>query len=137
LGASDPDKGDTLTFSIAGGADAADFRMNAHTGKMYFKESTDFEARRDANQDNIFEVVVKVSDGVHDTQQAVRIKIIDKPEAKHMAFQSVDIPDQFDFASLDPVGAAQDRAGDAFIQNSELTESPQNQHIFANDWLLG
>jgi Ca2+-binding RTX toxin-like protein len=137
LGASDPDKGDTLTFSIAGGADAADFRMNAHTGKMYFKESTDFEARRDSNQDNIFEVVVKVSDGVHDTQQAVRIKIIDKPEAKHMAFQSVDIPDQFDFASLDPVGAAQDRAGDAFIQNSELAESPQNQHIFVNDWLLG
>ncbi|TCP39551.1 SdrD B-like domain-containing protein [Rhodovulum marinum] len=62
LDASDAD-GDSLTYAIAGGADAALFEIDAHTGELRFKAAPDYEAPADAGGDNVYEVEVKVSDG--------------------------------------------------------------------------
>ena len=47
VAAGDPD-GDPLVFSIAGGADAALFQIDAATGALTFKVAPDFEAPADA-----------------------------------------------------------------------------------------
>ena len=55
-------EGDRLTFSLAGGADRGLFRMDA-SGALSLAEPLDFEAPRDANGDNRYEVRLAVSDG--------------------------------------------------------------------------
>ena len=56
----DPD-GDVLTWRIAG-TDAARFSIN-EDGELTFKSSPDYEAPNDANQDNVYEVTIRASDG--------------------------------------------------------------------------
>ena len=53
----------TLTYSLGGGADAALFTIDGSTGVLAFTTSPDFEAPADANGDNVYEVIVQVSDG--------------------------------------------------------------------------
>lgn len=59
----DVDAGATLTYSISGGADGADFTIDATTGELAFISSKDFETPADANLDNNYEVNVMVDDG--------------------------------------------------------------------------
>ncbi|WP_299323310.1 PQQ-dependent sugar dehydrogenase [Parasphingopyxis sp.] len=58
---SDPD-GDTLTYSISGGADASLFSINS-AGALVFNARPNFDLPADANQDNVYRVNVTVSDG--------------------------------------------------------------------------
>ena len=59
--AADPDN--TPTYSIAGGADAALFSINAATGALTFNAAPDFEAPADAGGNNAYEVILLASDG--------------------------------------------------------------------------
>ena len=60
--ASDTD-GDTLAFTIVGGADAALFSIDAETGALAFVSAPDFESPADADRNNVYSVEVRVSDG--------------------------------------------------------------------------
>ncbi|MGL5363385.1 MAG: cadherin domain-containing protein, partial [Bosea sp. (in: a-proteobacteria)] len=62
--ATDTDIGSVLTYSIVGGADAAQFTINAATGSLHFVAGRDFEIPLDANGDNIYQVIVQASDGL-------------------------------------------------------------------------
>ncbi len=62
LGATDAN-GDTLTYAIAGGADAARFAINASTGVLSFVSAPNFEAPADTGANNVYNVTVSVSDG--------------------------------------------------------------------------
>lgn len=55
--------GDPLRFSITGGADKADFQIDAVTGALSYVQAPDFESPTDANKDNVYEVIVSVDDG--------------------------------------------------------------------------
>lgn len=58
-----------LVYSMSGGADAGQFTINASTGVLTFTAARDFEVPTDADGNNVYEVVVRVSDGVlFDTQ---------------------------------------------------------------------
>ena len=59
--ATDPD-GNALTFSLAGGADAARFAITA-AGALSFTTPPDFEAPTDADTNNVYLVTLQVSDG--------------------------------------------------------------------------
>jgi glucose/arabinose dehydrogenase len=59
--ASDAD-GDSLTYLITGGADAARFAITAG-GALSFTTPPDFEAPADADRDNVYQVQVSASDG--------------------------------------------------------------------------
>lgn len=59
--ASDPDA-DALTFSINGGADAADFSITP-AGALSFVAPPDFEAPADSDANNIYSLTLQVSDG--------------------------------------------------------------------------
>ena len=67
--ASDVDGG-ALAYSLAGGADAALFVIDPTSGVLAFKNAPDFEAPADAGHDNVYDVVIKVADGIggSDTQ---------------------------------------------------------------------
>ncbi|MCA0406693.1 MAG: cadherin domain-containing protein, partial [Proteobacteria bacterium] len=68
--ASDPDAGATLTYTITGGADAALFAINASTGVLTFIAPPDYEAPTDSGANNVYDLIVTVSDGLggSDTQ---------------------------------------------------------------------
>ncbi|MGJ8673162.1 Ig-like domain-containing protein [Rubritalea sp.] len=52
----------TLTFSITGGADKAQFDIDSTTGELTFFSAPDFESAADAGTDNIYNVQVTVTD---------------------------------------------------------------------------
>ena len=76
----DPDAGTTLTYSITGGADANLFNINSSTGAVTFKTSPNFEAPADSGANNVYDIVVQVSDGTLTASQAVAITVTDVAE---------------------------------------------------------
>ncbi len=77
----DPDAGATRSYAIVGGADSGRFTIDAG-GALRFTSAQSFEAPGDADGDNIYDVVVQVSDnaGGFDTQ-ALAVRIMDVNEA--------------------------------------------------------
>ena len=61
--ATDPDVGQTLSYSIIGGADASKFTIGATTGALSFVTAPNFELPTDAGGNNVYDVIVQASDG--------------------------------------------------------------------------
>jgi VCBS repeat-containing protein len=74
-------EGNTITWSISGGADAADFTINSSTGALSFVSAPDFEAPADANVDNQYIVEITANDGTNSTAQTVTVTVTDVNEA--------------------------------------------------------
>ena len=79
--ATDPDANFVLTYSFAGGTDAALFNINASTGAVSFKTSPNFEAPADAGADNVYNIIVRASDGALFADKPVAITVTDVTEA--------------------------------------------------------
>src|SRR6185436_11208002 len=79
--ATDEDAGQTLSYSIIGGADASKFTIGSSTGALSFVTAPNFELPTDAGGNNVYDVIVQASDGHGgiDTQ-AVAIKVTDVNE---------------------------------------------------------
>ena len=79
--ATDPDMGQTIAFSIVGGADAALFTIDAVTGELRFLVAPNFESPADADHDNVYDVIVAANDGNGgmDTQ-ALSVTVNDVPD---------------------------------------------------------
>ncbi|MDT0507339.1 SdiA-regulated domain-containing protein [Novosphingobium sp. MMS21-SN21R] len=71
------DLGDTLTYSVSGGADAAKFAINSATGALSFVNAPNFERPTDAGGNNIYDVEVAVSDGTYSDTQAISVSVGD------------------------------------------------------------
>jgi VCBS repeat-containing protein len=62
--------GPATTYSISGGADAGLFSINPTSGVLSFNAAPNFEIPADAGSNNVYDVIVQVSDGsLTDTQQ--------------------------------------------------------------------
>ncbi|MEQ1906109.1 MAG: cadherin domain-containing protein, partial [Pirellulaceae bacterium] len=74
--------GQPLTYSIAGGADAARFTINSLTGELQLLQTADYESPSDGDRDNTYEIMVRVEDvhGLSDTQ-ALYVSIINVNES--------------------------------------------------------
>ena len=70
VNATDANAGQTISYSIVGGADAAKFSINAQTGVLRFVAAPDFETRLDQGANNVYDVTVAARDsaGATDTQ---------------------------------------------------------------------
>ena len=75
--ASDQDAGSNLTYSIVGGADQAKFAIDHTTGVLTFVSAPNYEAPTDAGANNVYDVVVQVSDGVNTDAQAIAVTVGD------------------------------------------------------------
>ncbi|WP_189688244.1 cadherin domain-containing protein, partial [Pseudorhodoferax aquiterrae] len=89
VAATDPD-GTTPTYAIAGGADAALFSIDATTGVLRFIGAPDHENPLDANGDNVYEVIVRATDGVLSDDQALSVTVTNVNEAAVGAVSDVD-----------------------------------------------
>lgn len=76
--ASDAD-GDSITYSISGGADAALFTLRA-PNELSFRAPANFERAIDANQDNVYEVQISASDGKVSVPLNLKVTIINAYE---------------------------------------------------------
>jgi hypothetical protein len=66
-----------LTYAIAGGSDAIAFKIDPQTGSLVFADAPNFEAPRDADQNNVYNVVLSASDGEFVRTQALAISVDD------------------------------------------------------------
>ena len=69
--------GGQLTFSIAGGADAAKFFIDPVTGRLILLQMANYENPDDAGHDHVYDVIVRVSDGIAAVDQALTFTIND------------------------------------------------------------
>ena len=67
-----------LTYTISGGADASKFAIDS-AGNISFIQSPSYASPVDNNQDNIYEIIVKASDGSLSSTQAVTITLTIAP----------------------------------------------------------
>lgn len=73
--------GDAVSYSIAGGADAAKFTINATTGALQFIAAPNFEAPTDSGANNVYDVIVAATDGVFSDTQAIAVTVGNVSEA--------------------------------------------------------
>jgi Ca2+-binding RTX toxin-like protein len=74
--AADPEPDEQLTWSIAGGADASRFQVNASTGVLSFVTAPDFEQPTDSGANNSYEVTLRVTDkGNLTNDQAITVNV--------------------------------------------------------------
>ncbi|MGE8485443.1 MAG: VCBS domain-containing protein, partial [Pseudomonas sp.] len=65
----------TLTYSIVGGVDAAKFSIVSGTGVLSFISAPNFEAPTDTGTNNVYDVIVRASDGTLFDDQAIAVTV--------------------------------------------------------------
>ena len=80
VSASDSD-GDSLSYSITGGADQSLFTINSSTGLLSFITAVDYENPSDSGGDNVYELQVAVSDGTGSSSLTFQVTVSDVYEA--------------------------------------------------------
>jgi VCBS repeat-containing protein len=105
------EEGNTVTYSIVGGADAADFSINAATGALTFTVAPNYEAPADADTNNIYSVTVRANDGTNNTDATLTVTVTDANEAPSITSpNAASIPENTTAAmtvtSTDPEGNA-------------------------------
>ncbi|MBL8452003.1 MAG: cadherin repeat domain-containing protein, partial [Zoogloea sp.] len=64
-----------LSYSIVGGADSGKFSINATTGALRFVTAPNYEAPTDTGTNNVYDVIVQVSDGFLSDTQAIAVSV--------------------------------------------------------------
>ena len=73
--------GDAPVYSIVGGADAAKFVIDANSGALAFIAAPDYENPTDVGGDNVYDVIVRVSDGNGgEATQSIAVSVTDVNE---------------------------------------------------------
>lgn len=82
ISASDPDAGATQTYSIVSGSmDASKFNINSSTGVLTFLVAPNFESPTDSGANNVYDVIVQVSDGSLSDFQSIAVSVTNVNEA--------------------------------------------------------
>lgn len=120
----------TLSYAIVGGADQAQFTINASTGALGFVSAPNFEAPADSNADNVYDVTVQVADGNGGTDtQAVSVTVTNVNEAPSAANDNAS-------GNEDSVIAGNVLVNDSDPENDALTASlvagPANGSLVLN-----
>ena len=66
-----------LTFSLVSGADKAKFAIDPVTGVLTFIGAPDFENATDVGKNNVYDVVVRVTDGTSTVEQTIAVTVQD------------------------------------------------------------
>jgi hypothetical protein len=70
--------GDTVTFSLSGGDDRSEFKINEQNGMLSFKSTPNFESPGDMDKHNDYEVKIQAADGKGGTDtQPVTVTVTD------------------------------------------------------------
>ncbi|MCL1143620.1 Ig-like domain-containing protein [Shewanella gaetbuli] len=67
----------TLTFSFGGGVDDTKFNIDPASGVVTFKAAPNFESPIDSGINNVYDIIVSVTDGTYSDSQAINITVTD------------------------------------------------------------
>ncbi|WP_230177080.1 tandem-95 repeat protein, partial [Aquabacterium sp. CECT 9606] len=81
VAAHDIDPYAALTYSITGGADAARFTIDSHTGALRFVSAPDHENLQDSDKNGSYVVTVSASDGTLRDNQTLTVTVLNVNEA--------------------------------------------------------
>ena len=123
--ATDPE-GDSLTFSIIGGADANFFQINLHTGNLSFEKAPDFEDPASAANTNTYEVQVAVTDNSLIDVQVIRVAVTDVNEAPTFNNQTFTLPENSTNNTLIGTLSATDPEGATLSYSITNNPDPNN-----------
>ncbi len=102
--ATDPDVGDSVTFTLVGGADEAKFAITPE-GALTFLTAPDHERPADSGGDNRYEVVARASDGSLTADQTITVTVTDAAETD-ATLKALSLADQdgnpVDIGAFDP-----------------------------------
>jgi Ca2+-binding RTX toxin-like protein len=130
--ATDPD-GTTPQYSIAGGADSALFELDPVTRELRFKSLPDFDSPADSNGDNVYEVIVKASDGSYSDFQTVSVTIANVYEGVSFAAPTRGLSVKEETAAIGAVSAVRE-SGSAFVYS---ISGGADASLFAIDSVTG
>ncbi|MBB4840449.1 glucose/arabinose dehydrogenase [Sphingomonas kyeonggiensis] len=110
-------EGNPITFTIAGGADAARFAITA-AGALSFVAAPNFEAPADADADNVYQVQLRASDGTLSSTRDLAVTVTNSRE-----------------------GIAVKRVGTGFTQPVMVSAIPNDSRVIVTEkgggiWLL-
>ena len=88
VAALDPDVGNSVSYSIVGGADASKFSINAATGALTFNAAPVYGVPTDADLDGTYEVVVQATDGTLSDTQSLSIRVVDQNDPPERALNA-------------------------------------------------
>ncbi|WP_235528909.1 cadherin domain-containing protein, partial [Cylindrospermopsis sp. CR12] len=109
--ATDPDRGDTLTYTLSG-ADAGKFDIDSTTQFLSFKTAPNFEAPGSAAGNNTYNVTVTARDGAGlTTNQAVTISVTNVNEAPSFANPTATFPVAENSTNVGTIAPATDPDG--------------------------
>jgi choice-of-anchor C domain-containing protein len=82
----------TLTYSIVGGADSSFFSISSTTGSLSFISGRNFESPADSGANNVYDVIVRVDDGMLWDDQSIAVTITNVNEAPVLSPYSPTLP---------------------------------------------
>jgi hypothetical protein len=132
--ATHPDAGQTLSYSISGGADAAKFIIGPSTGALSFVTAPNFELPTDVGGDNVYDVIVQVSDGHGglDTQ-AIAVTVCDVVESAPTVAASDQAATRGQVINASSLFSASDADGDNLLYSFyDNTLDPASGHFTVN-----
>ena len=92
VSATDADAGQTITYSISGGADAARFAIGSTSGVVTFAAAPDFEAPADADANNVYQVIVAATDNGNPPKSATQTLTVTVTNAADNGILAVEQP---------------------------------------------
>ncbi|MGB3167525.1 MAG: cadherin domain-containing protein [Alteraurantiacibacter sp.] len=118
--------GNRLTFSISGGADAALFSIDSTTGEVTLTNALNFENPSDADDNNVYEVRVSVTDGKATATQTQTITVGNEQDAAVLTRIAIGLGDVVAMSGIEfgPLYVARAN-GDLFeVQTNTLEPRP-------------
>jgi len=94
----------TLVYSISGGMDAAKFTIDSGTGVLTFVSAPNYESPADSGANNVYEVIVQVSDGTLTDAQFIAVTVTNVNENPIAVDDSYSGFYQGDISESDPPG---------------------------------
>jgi hypothetical protein len=113
----------TLTYSLIGGADQGLFAIDATTGVVTFRDAPDATAPADADQDNVYELIVSASDGNTSDSQVLSIQVLARNRAPVNS-----LPAQYTAQEDSPLALTGLSVRDIDAGSGVITVSLQAQH---------
>ena len=111
--------GDDITYSVSGGTDRGQFKIDTSSGQLRFQSAPDYEVPEDANKDNIYQAKIKASDGSASATMTLSVTVTnaDDDTTAPSAPQLISLASA-DASSMDVdwFGSSDDQTGSALIE---------------------
>ena len=112
--------GDAITYSVSGGADHSQFKIDASSGQLRFKSSPNYDDPQDSNKNNVYEVELSAKDSSASSSMNLTVTVTAisntdtsaPTEPQLISLASADATSM----DVDWIGSSDDYTGSEFIE---------------------